>query len=361
MRTGILVFAALCLVLASLVGCNSSRVEGEIATMLDELAARDGFSGAVLVARDGEPLLEEAYGLASREYDVANQIDTKFNLGSMNKMFTAVAILQLVQQGELAVDDTIIDHVPGYPNQEVADQVTIHHLLTHTSGLGDFFTGEYTMASKSRFRALEDYLPLFVDRPLRFQPGDQRSYSNAGYVVLGLIIEEVAGQSYFDYVRENIYQPCGMANTDAYEADKVVPNLATGYSRSIAADGSLSKNLYFHPARGSSAGGGYSTVGDLLKFSHCLVKHELLSPELTDLLLEGKVDSPGLDEDSQYGYGFRVLTVNGQRIVGHGGGAPGVCSNLDIFLDLGYTVVVLSNSDHDCHYVREEIREILSK
>jgi CubicO group peptidase (beta-lactamase class C family) len=279
----------------------------------------------------------------------------------MNKMFTAIAIMQLVQQGELAVDDTIILHLPGYPNREVAERVTIHHLLTHTSGLGDIFTGEFSMASKSRFRALEDYLPLFADRPLRFQPGDQRFYSNAGYVVLGLIVEEITGQDYFDYVRENIYEPCGMSNTDSYEADKVVPNLATGYSRSISEDGSLSKNLYFNPAKGSSAGGGYSTAEDLLKFSNCLVKDELLSPELTDLLLEGKVDSPGLDEGSQYGYGFKVLTVDNQRIVGHGGGAPGVCSNLDIFLDLGYTAVILSNSDHDCHYVRTEVRETLTK
>jgi CubicO group peptidase (beta-lactamase class C family) len=179
--------------------------------------------------------------------------------------------------------------------------------------------------------------------------------------VLGLIIEEITGQSYFDYVRENIYQPCEMANTDSYETDKVVPNIATGYSRSISKDGSLSSNLFFNPAMGSSAGGGYSTAEDMLNFSNCLVHYQLLSSELTDIVLEGKVDGPELSEGVDYGYGFSGRKINNHRIVGHGGGAPGVCSNLDIILDLGYTVVILSNSDYDCHQVETKIRETLLK
>ncbi len=342
-----------------LLGCNKSGFKGEIAIYLDDLAAKDSFSGVVLVARDGKPILEKAYGWANRDHEIPNQVDTKFNLGSMNKMFTAIAVLQLAQQGKLAVDDTIVEHLPDYPNREVAGQVTIHHLLTHTSGLGDFFTAEFLEISKDRFRTLNDYLPLFVDQPLQFEPGSQGSYSNAGYIVLGLIIEEITGQSYFDYVRENIYQPCGMANTDSYETDKVVPNIATGYSRFISKDGSVSSNVFFNPAKGSSAGGGYSTAEDMLNFSNCLMNHQLLNFELTDVLLEGKVDSPNLGDGAEYGYGFGVRMMNSHRIVGHGGGAPGVCSNLDIFLDLGYTVVILSNSDYDCHPVKTRIRETL--
>lgn len=340
-------------------GCDQSSVQREIAAYLDDLASKDNFSGAVLVAYDGKPILEQAYGLADRDHQIPNNIDTKLNLGSMNKMFTAIATLQLVQQGKLAVDDTIVEHLPDFPNREVADLVTIHHLLTHTSGLGDFFTAEFLASSKDRFRTLNDYLPLFVEQPLQFEPGSQGSYSNAGYIVLGLIIEEITGQSYYDYVRENIYQPCDMANTDSYEIDKVVPNIATGYSRSLSKDGSMSNNLFFIPGKGSSAGGGYSTVDDMLNFSNCLMDHQLLNPKLTDVLLEGRVDSPNLGEGAEYGYGFSLLTVNSHRIAGHGGGAPGVCSNLDIFLDLGYTVVILSNSDYDCHQVKTKIREIL--
>lgn len=358
MKKGVHLFIVLCIGMA-LFGCNTPQPIGEIATYLEDLATEDRFSGAVLIAKDGKSIFEESYGLANRDFGVSNQIDTKFNLGSMNKMFTAVAILQLVEQEKLSVDDNIIKHLPDYPNQEVVGKVTIHHLLTHTSGLGDFFTEEFFETSKDRFKALEDYLPLFVDKPTRFEPGAQFFYSNAGYIVLGLVIEEITAQSYFDYVRESIFQPCGMTNTDSYELDDVVPNLAVGYSTRISDDGKVKENQFLIPIKGSSAGGGYSTVEDLLNFSNCLMNYQILSPELTELLLEGKVKTPDLGEGSKYGYGFQDRLINNHRIVGHGGGASGICANLDIFIDLEYTVVILSNSDADCRRVRIYVRETL--
>ena len=210
---------------------------------LEELNAQNKFSGAVLIGKDGVPILKRAYGLANRSFNVPNRIDTKFNLGSMNKMFTGVSILQLVEQGKLALDDKIIKHVPDYPNKEITSKVTIHQLLTHTSGMGLYWTDEYMKTSKDRFRDIEDYLPLFVDQPLQFKPGSKFSYSNSGYMVLGLIIEKVTGQSYFDYVMENIYKPAGMINTDAYELDYVVPNLAVGYTQAEAREGEIKKEL----------------------------------------------------------------------------------------------------------------------
>jgi len=132
---------------------------------MEALAAQGRFSGGVLVAQDGEPILKQAYGLADRALDLPNQVDTKFNLGSMDKMFTAVAIMQLVEQGKLALDDTIADHLPGYPNQEVAKVVTIHHLLTHTSGLGDYSESDRYLELRDQIRSVADYLPLFVDTP----------------------------------------------------------------------------------------------------------------------------------------------------------------------------------------------------
>ncbi|MGD8813388.1 MAG: serine hydrolase domain-containing protein [Anaerolineales bacterium] len=345
----------------TLSGCNPSGPETEIAAYLEDLAEMDGFSGVALVAREGEPVLELAYGLANRDHDIPNQMDTKFNLGSMNKMFTAVAILQFVQQEKLDLEDTFLEYLPDYPNQEIARQVTIHHLLTHTSGMGDFFTEAYFESPKDRFRVLEDYLPLFVDQPLQFDPGSQFSYSNAGYLVLGLIIEEIAGHSYYDHVRESIFEPCGMEHTDSYAVDDVVPSIATGYTRLSMSGGLISSNVYFLPARGSSAGGGYSTAGDLLNFSNCLMNYQLLNTEYTQLLLEPKIEFPELGESVEYGYGIIVRTCNGFRVVGHSGGSLGVCSNLDIIPDLGYTVVVLTNGDFDCKAVRTEIREILTQ
>jgi len=200
------------------------------------------------------PILKEAYGYASLAFEVPNRVDTKFNLGSMNKMFTGVAISQLAEKGNLSFDDRIIDHIPDYPNEEIAGKVTIHQLLTHTSGLGNYWTEEYMKTSKDRFRAVEDYLPLFVDQPLLFEPGTSWSYSNSGFMVLGLIIESITGQSYFDYVMENIYKPAGMINTDAYELDYIIPNLAVGYTRAQARAG----EFYLNPESSNS----YDSLGE---------------------------------------------------------------------------------------------------
>jgi D-alanyl-D-alanine carboxypeptidase len=182
---------------------------------LEKASADGSFSGTVLIARGGKPLLKKAYGLANRSFQVPNETDTKFNLGSMNKMFTGVAVLQLVEKGKLSLQDKIIRHVPDYPNRDIAENVTIHQLLTHTAGLGHYWTDEFNRTSKDRFKKVEDYIPLFADQPLLFEPGTQYSYSNAGYIVLGLIIERVTGEDYFDYIVKNIYEPAGMINTDA--------------------------------------------------------------------------------------------------------------------------------------------------
>jgi CubicO group peptidase (beta-lactamase class C family) len=359
-QTGIILFL-ICLIF-TLSGCTTPNSTNEIANYLEELDAEEKFSGVVLIAKEGEAILERAYGLANRDYEVSNQLDTKFNLGSMNKMFTGVSVLQLVEQGKISVDDTVIQHLPEYPNQEVAENVTIHQLLTHTSGIGgEVLTQEWRESSKDQYKRLKDYLPLFVDKPMQFEPGTQNSYSNAGFIVLGLIIEAVTGSTYHDYVMENIYQTCGMLDTDSFEADRVVPNIAVGYAGNIRNYRELASNIYLLPYKGDSAGGGYSTAGDLLKFSNCLINHQLLNPASTELLLGGKADSPIPGYDGSYGYGFMDGLYNNHRIVGHGGSLPGVCSNLSMYIDLGYTAIVLSNSSNDCIRVINKIHETLLK
>ena len=333
-----------------------AAVDHLIDTVTD-LGTTGQFAGAVLIAKDGAPVYMAAYGLSSRSPDVPNQTDTKFNLGSMDKMFTAVAILQLVEQGRLSLDGRISDHWPDYPNQEVARKVTIHHLLVHTSGMGDCFEGDFFTTPKDQLRTVEGYLPLFVDDTLQFEPGTQFAYSNEGYIVLGLIIEKETGQSYWDYVRENVYRPSGMSDTDAYELDTEVPNRAIGYTTQDAQGnetGTLADNTPLMPIKGTPAGGGYSTVEDLLNFSNALLGHRLLSPESTELLLAGKVE---VREGSHYAYGFFDSTIGGQRVAGHGGGAPGVCTSMEMYLGSGYTVIVLSNTDQGCFPVLELLWE----
>ncbi len=329
-------------------------------TYLNERAAADRFSGAVLVAKGGKPIFARAYGLASKAFNVPNRVDTKFNLGSMNKMFTAIAVAQLAEKGKLSFDDTVGKHLPAYPNKEVSNKVTIHHLLTHTSGMGDYFNEEYEKSAKERLRAVKDYFPLFVNEPLKFEPGQKWDYSNAGFMLLGAIIEKVSGQSYFDYVRENLYKPAGMTNTDCYEMDQDTPNLAIGYTRERASR-PWKNNLYLHVVKGGPAGGGFSTVADLLKFDIALRNHKLLSRKYTDLVLTGKVAQPG-SPISKYAYGFGDERRNGHRIVGHGGVFPGINSQLEIYLDLGYTVAVMSNYDPPAaSRVADRLRDMLTQ
>jgi CubicO group peptidase (beta-lactamase class C family) len=332
---------------------GSEEFAAEVSAYLKERAENGEFSGTVMIAKDGEAILREAHGLASRAFGVPIRIDTKFNLGSMNKMFTGVAIAQLAERELISFDDRIIDHIPDYPNREIAEKVTIHQLLTHTSGMGNYWTEEYMKTSKDRFRDVSDYLPLFVDQPLLFEPGTDWSYSNSGFMVLGLIIESVTGQSYFDYVMKNVYQPAGMVNTNAYELDYVIPNLAVGYTRMGAREGEWKNNLFLHVVKGGPAGGGYSTVEDLIRFGRALLDHKLLGPEFTERVIEGKI---GTDRETRsYGYGFRNRTENGHTIIGHSGGFPGINSYLDIYLDLGYSVAIMSNVDMGATELQEFI------
>ncbi len=319
---------------------SDAAVAAKAGETLRALSEKGAFSGVVLLARNGTPFFLEAYGSADRDFGVPNRKDTKFNLGSINKIFTQAAIAQLAAAGKLSLSDTIRKHLPDYPNP-AADRITIQQLLTMTSGLGDIFGKKYDATPKARLRTLADFLPLFVDEPLLFEPGTSRRYSNAGYVVLGLIIEKASGQGYHDYVREHLFRPAGMKDTDAYAQDAIVPNRAVGYTRETGGDAPsrpdapLRVNIYALPAVSSSAGGGYSTAADLLAFDQAMRANRLLSPEWTDWFYSGKEHPPAPGAPApQRGGGF-----------GFAGGTAGVNAVLECDLDTGATIVVLSNLD----------------
>lgn len=329
---------------------------------LETLAAEDLFSGTVLIARDGQPFYARAFGTPCKRYDVRNRLDTKFNLGSMNKMFTGVAVMQLVEQGKLSLDEVVGTYLPDIPRQEIADNVTIHHLLSHTSGMQDYWD-ELFDATWWEIKTVAQMAALIFDDSLLFEPGAEFHYSNSGPILLGLIIEKVSGQDYFDYVREHIYRPAGMINTDCYDMDTPVPNLAIGYTwmdydgRPLP-PGVWHNNLFMHVVKGGPAGGGYSTVEDLLRFDIALRRNTLLTEQSFDLMTTGKVErSPG----QAYAYLFDSRTVNGQRIIGHGGGAPGINAALDMYLDSGYTVAVMANYDGAAGKVARKIEDMLTR
>jgi len=318
--------------------------EPELVAAITQKLERDAeagrFSGAALLARDGRVVFEHAYGLADRDKKIANTIDTRFRIGSMNKMFTAVAVLQLAQAGKLQLDAPLGRYLADYPNKDVATKVTIHHLLTHTGGTGDIFGPQFD-AHRTELRTLGDYVKLYGTRGLAFEPGSKWDYSNYGFILLGAVIEKVSGMSYYDYVATHVFKPAGMTSTGSIPEDSVVANRAVGYMRNDST-GALEPNNPTLPYRGTSAGGGYSTVGDLLRFATALRAHTLLDAAHTELLTTGKVETPG---GGKYAYGFGDRVVNGARMFGHNGGAPGMNGQLDIDPRSGYMVAVLANLD----------------
>ncbi|MEO8450924.1 MAG: serine hydrolase domain-containing protein, partial [Gemmatimonadota bacterium] len=241
---------------------TDAAMVSELEKYVNTLAQADVFSGTVLLAKDGKVLYSGVWGQANKDFGVPNKLDTKFNLGSMNKMFTSTTIAQLVEQGKLSYEDPLSKFLPNFPNPEAAKRIKIKHLLSHTSGLGSYFNEEFEKSSRARFRTVDEMMTLAKGDSLAFEPGTRWSYSNTGMLVLGKVIEVVTGQDYFQYVRDHIYKPAGMINSDAYELDHVNPNLAVGYERDFQADGSkqFRNNVFMHVIRGGPAGGGYSTV-----------------------------------------------------------------------------------------------------
>jgi CubicO group peptidase (beta-lactamase class C family) len=312
-----------------------------VEAMVRKEAAADRFAGALLVAKDGEVLVSKAYGLADREKRIPNTLRTRFRIGSMNKMFTAVAILQLVEAGKVELTAPLGDYLPDYPNRDIATKVTIHHLLTHTGGTGDIFGPDFDV-HRNELRTLADYVELYGDRGPEFEPGSRWAYSNYGMILLGVVVEKVTGQSYYDYVEEHVYAPAGMARSGSLPEERAVPDRSIGYTMPPGA-GAWAPNTDTLPYRGTSAGGGYSTVEDLARFADALLEHKLLGPESTELLISGKVKAfPG----SRYAYGFEDRRdADGNGSVGHGGGAPGMNGDLRIYPKSGYVVAVLANLD----------------
>jgi CubicO group peptidase (beta-lactamase class C family) len=299
------------------------------------LAKEDRFSGVLLIARGGTPIFEKAYGLANREKNIPNTSGTRFNLGSMNKSFTQVAIHQLASDGKLSFNDPIRKFLPDYPNKEAAEKVTIENLLMMSSGIGDFFNERYETTPKKSLNTINAYLPLFADNPLAFEPGSKKQYSNGGYVVLGAIIEKASGMDYYSYVRDRIFAPVGMTGTDSYEKDADLPDIAVGYTKHGGDEKARGwkPNYEKLPQRGSSAGGGYSTAMDLLRYTKALAGPSVIPS-----------------------------TFEGRHGMGIAGGMEGVNAAMEWNPGNGYAIIVLSNYDPpSAERVAQHIRALLPR
>ena len=338
---------------ALLLGTSTASAQSldSLKSELRKLGDSGEFSGVVLMRKGGKTILHEAYGLANIGYKAPNTIDTRFNTASVGKMFTAVSIAQLVEAGKLKWTDTLAKVLPDYPNKAQAGKITIHQLLTHTSGLGLYweklFKGNWTAV-----RTSQDLVPFFADDTLLAAPGAKWNYSNTGYHVLSLVIEKVSGESFASYIQKHIFDPLGMKNTDYVALDVDIPNKATGYYRD-GPNAPLKNNLFTHTVVGGGAGGGWTSSGDLATFAEAYMSGKLFSKAILAEMTKPQVTLPPPPSGGRggpppsYGYGTFVMTSNGKQVWGHTGGFPGIMTILNMYPATGDVVVVQSNNPNE--------------
>lgn len=353
----------------------SLRPGGEVDQYLSRIAAADQFSGTVLVARDGHSVLSRSFGYADKKKGLRNRADTIFCLGSVTKLFTSIAVAQLAQAGALTLIDTIGRHLTGFA-ANVADRVTLHHLLTHTSGLGSFTddAGYFEEAATwtTPDQMMDGTLRYIRTETLAFAPGTGSLYSNSAFHLLGCIVQKVSGQSYYDYVRQHVFRPAGMTDSDF----TTLPQWKSGsrYAHPYATDRSsgtrsdaLDGNAFDYI--GNPAGNAFATATDLVRFVRALSGDSLLDVAYREIFLTAKLPRPPMPAMPPLpavvpfeGYGPSHFVINAHRVAGHLGAAPGVTTGVDWYADAGWTVVCLSNYDPspDAN-VNQTLRGILTR
>jgi len=323
------------------------------------LTERESFTGAVLVARNGEVILSQGYGLADRDKNLPNTPQTKYRLGSITKQFTAMAILMLQIQEKLQVQDLICRYIPECP--PAWQDITVHHLLTHTSGIPDFTDFPDYETTRAIPSSPLQTIARFRDTPLDFQPGEQWSYSNSGYILLGYIIEQASGQSYEAFLQQNIFEPLQMKNTGYDHNDG---SLATGYTGFYD---HWEKSDYLDMTIPYAAGGLYSTIEDLYRWDQVLYTEQLIPRDLLDLMFTPQASTP--IRSLSYGYGWFVGEMSNHQVVSHGDGIlnsaaasrsytsesgngpqgnndiEGFATEIRLYTDDKVTIIILSNRD----------------
>ena len=328
---------------------------------LDALAAEDRFSGSVLLARNGRPVLRKAWGMADREKQVPSRPDTRFNFASMGKMFTAVGIAQLVEAGKLGWNDRLSDHLPDFP-KETASRVTIAQLLSHQAGFGAYFASPRWREVQSSVRSVSDFVALFRDEPLQFEPGSRFGYSNNGYVLLGAVIERLTGEDYYAAMAKRIFRPAGMTKTGWFMPGTLPADAARSYTNGCAMRRDCTPQPWraFPLDHGSPAGGGYSTADDWLAFANALHGGKLIKPATLAEMLKPRSDLPPGGPSATYGWGFGLIDLAGKPAFGHNGGAPGVGAELQTTVDGAVTLIMLTNQDGAVRPALAAIRQTLA-
>lgn len=318
---------------------TQAAASSAIAGMAERLAKRDKFAGSLLIVHGGEQPLARSWGSLDKTGNALISLDTPMFLASAGKMFTAVSVLQLVEAGRIDLDAPLGRYLPDYPNRETA-KVTIRQLLQHRDGTGDIgILARNQGANRARVRTIDDILELNGDRPPAFEPGSRAHYSNYGYVLLGAVVEQVSGQSYYDYVSDNIFGPAEMSHAGFPDLDHLA-NVATGYTTFYGEEPGLVSHRDVLPWRGTPAGGGVASATDLQKFFDALRSGKLVSPATLELATTG--------DASGWGLGFLVNPGTNRRSFGHGGGSYGMDVAAHHYPGTDTTFICLATRDSAC-------------
>ena len=306
------------------------------------------FNGAVLVSKSGEVAFKGAYGMANREWNIPHTADTRFRLGSITKQFTAALILQLVDEGKVDLQAPLSRYVPEYP-AKVADRVTVHHLLTHTSGIQSYTSMEGFFENRSRdpYKPV-DFLKVFAEEPLTFEPGAKFLYNNSGYFLLGVIIEKTTGMPYEEVLEERIFGPLGMAHSGYDQAAPLIEKRAEGYDALLV---EYRNAPYLDMSIPYAAGSLYSTVEDLYTWDRALAAGKVISNEMSNKMFQPYEKMAEAPDAPSYGYGWTVSEMGkpgaeGEKltVAGHGGGINGFNTLIQRIPSDGHLIVILNNS-----------------
>lgn len=335
----------------------------QIESTIETQAKKYNFSGTVLVKHHDKELAKANYGYANKAEEWPNEDNTRYGIASGCKLFTAIAVCQIVEQGKLSFESKLVDFLDQARFPLFNADITVHQLLTHSSGIPDYFDEDimddfeelWKTMPMYTLRRLENFVPLFRDLPMMFNPGERFHYNNAGYIVLGLLVEALSGMTFSDYVEQHIFKPCGMEHSGYFSMDALPANCAIGYIEEE--DGSWRSNIYSLPVKGGSDGGAFVTAQDMQLLWQGLKNHTLLNPSITSLLLTPHIQE---DTDEHYGYGVWITLREGEVFKYHlMGFDPGVSFRSAVYPSCNVTVSVLCNESRGASRIFKCIEDCL--